>query len=423
MSSTKTLIESFKVAVAAAYPRQIVPQHLPEPPKGRTIVVGAGKAAASMAKAVEEHWPQNALLKGLVVAPYNHGLPTQRITVAEAAHPVPDEKGQSAAKQILSLVQSAQPDDLVLALMSGGGSSLLSLPAPGISIEALRIVTTSLLKSGVPIQQINTVRKHLSAIQGGRLALASKAPVHALIISDVTDDDPANIASGPCAPDPTTFADAVDILKRYKIDAPKSIKAHLASGLMGDIPDTPKPSDYLFNKVENHVIANNRMGLVAAGAYFQQRGITPVLLGDSVTGEAREVAKVYSALARQIRQHGHPFKPPVALISGGETTVTIRGNGRGGRCSEFLLSLIIALQGLQGVYALAADTDGIDGSEGNAGAIATPDSLTRAAALHLSAQALLENNNSYNFFATLNNLVITGPTRTNINDYRAILIT
>jgi hydroxypyruvate reductase len=422
VSTVKTLVDSFKAALAAADPEQIVPKHLPRPPKGRTIVIGAGKAAASMAKAVEDHWPQDAPLEGLVVTRYDHGLPTRRIRVVEAAHPVPDENGELAAKEILALMKSAQPDDLVLALISGGGSSLLSLPMDNVSMADLRSVTKALLKSGAPIQEMNTVRKHLSAIQGGRLASTSKAPMLALIISDVTGDDPTHIASGPCTPDPTTYADAVEILKRYDIDGPASVKAHLAKGLMGEIAETPKPGDTLFERVENRVIGSARLSLTAAMAFFQQRGITPVLLGDSVTGEASEVAKVYGALARQIRQHGHPFKPPVVLISGGETTVTVRGNGRGGRCSEFLLSLAIDLDGLESVYALAADTDGIDGSEDNAGAIATPDSLARANKLGLSAKALLANNDGYGFFAALHDLVITGPTRTNVNDYRAIII-
>ncbi|MES2354212.1 MAG: glycerate kinase [Pseudomonadota bacterium] len=415
-------MESFKVALAAADPQQIIPQHLPTPPKGRTIVVGAGKAAASMAKAVEDHWPQDLMLEGLVVTRYGHSLPTQRIRVIEAGHPVPDEQGEKAAKEILALTQSAQPEDLVLVLVSGGGSSLLSLPAANISIPELRLVTQSLLKSGAPIQDMNTVRKHLSAIQGGRLAVVSKAPVRALIISDVPGDDPTHVASGPCAPDPSTYTDAVEILKRYDIDASASIKTHLAKGLMGEVEETPKPGDLLFSQVENCVVASAHLSLNAAVAFFQQRGITPVLLGDSVAGEAREVAKVYGALTRQIRQHNHPFKTPVALISGGETTVTVRGNGLGGRCSEFLLSLAIDLNKLENVYALAADTDGIDGSEDNAGAIITPDTLTRSRDLGFSAKALLANNNAYSFFASLRDLVITGPTRTNVNEYRAILI-
>ncbi len=422
MPTVKLLLDSFKVALAAADAQEIIPQHLPKPPVGRTIVVGAGKAAAAMAKVVEDHWPNDAPLTGLVVTRYGHGLPTQRIRVIEAAHPLPDEKGERAAKEILALSQSAGPDDLLLALISGGGSSLLSLPAADISMADLRALTKDLLNSGARIEDINTMRKHLSAIQGGRLAAASLAPVLALIISDVTGDAPTHIASGPCAPDATTFTDALAILDRHGIGAPASIKAHLTKGARGEIDETPKPGEALFKRVENRVIASGRQSLAAAAAFFQQHGITPLMLGDSVTGEAREVAKTYAALVRQISRHGHPLKPPVALISGGETTVTVRGDGRGGRCSEFLLALTVALDGMANVYAIAADTDGIDGSENNAGAVSSPDSLQRAQALGISAGALLANNDSYSFFSALQDLVMTGPTLTNVNDYRVIVI-
>ena len=266
------------------------------------------------------------------------------------------------------------------------------------------------------------MRKHLSRIQGGRLAAATRARVLALVISDVTGDDPTHIASGPCSPDPTTFADAQAILKRFGVKAPASIEKHLEAGARGATPETPKPGDPLFGRVEDRVIATAHRSLMTAAAFFQGRGVTPMVLGDSVTGEASEVAKVYGALARQIRQHAHPFKPPVALISGGETTVTLRGTGRGGRCSEFLLSLAVDLDGLQDTWALACDTDGIDGSEDNAGAVLAPDALARAQAAGLVPKALLANNDGYGFFSALDGLVVTGPTRTNVNDYRVILV-
>lgn len=413
---------SFAAALGAADPLRIVPQHLPAPPKGRTLVVGAGKAAAAMALAVEQHWPAAAPLDGLVITRYQHGLLTNRITVIEAGHPVPDAAGEQAAVEILKKVKTLTPQDLLLVLVSGGGSSLLSLPAEGITMADLKQVTRQLLLSGAPIQSMNTVRKHLSAIQGGRLAAVSRAPVLALVISDVTGDDATHIASGPCAPDPTTYQDAIDILERHEVQPPPAIAAHLARGARGEIAETPKPGDRVFGKTENRVIATAQQSLHAAADYFRSHGITPAILGDSVTGEAREVAKVYGALAREIRQHGTPWPAPVALISGGECTVTVRGKGRGGRCAEFLLSLAADLNGASGIHALACDTDGIDGSEDNAGAVLTPDVLKRAARKELHAATLLEQNDAYRFFAATGDLVITGPTRTNVNDYRVILV-
>lgn len=414
--------ESFTAALAAADPLRIVPSHLPAPPKGRTLVVGAGKAAAAMALAVEQHWPATAPLDGLVITRYQHGLLTNRITVIEAGHPVPDAAGEQAAAEILKKVKTLTPQDLLLVLVSGGGSSLLSLPAEGISMADLKQVTKQLLMSGAPIQAMNTVRKHLSMIQGGRLAAASRAPVLALVVSDVTGDDPTHIASGPCAPDPTTYQDAINILERHGVQAPPVIAAHLARGARGEIAETPKPGDRVFAKTENRVIATAQQSLQAAADYFRGHGITPAILGDSVTGEAREVAKVYAALARQIRRHGAPWPAPVALISGGECTVTVRGRGRGGRCAEFLLSLAIDLDSAAGIHALACDTDGIDGSEDNAGALLTPDTLQRATRKQVNAAALLDQNDAYGFFAAINDLVVTGPTRTNVNDYRVILV-
>jgi hydroxypyruvate reductase len=416
------LTESFQAAVGAADPLKILPKYLPQPPAGKTLVVGAGKAAAAMALAVEQHSPGASPLDGIVITRYRHGLLTNRIKVIEAGHPVPDESGEKAAQEILRRAKILVANDLLLVLVSGGGSSLLSLPADGIGMAELKATTKELLRCGAPIQDMNTVRKHISGIQGGRLAAACKARVLALIVSDVTGDDPTHIGSGPCAPDPSTYQDALDIIARYGVKAPVSVVAHLQRGVRGEIAETPKPGDKLFQRVENRVIATAQGSLQAAADYFRAKDIAPAVLGDSVTGEASEVAKVYAALVRQIREHGEPFKPPVALISGGECTVTVRGNGRGGRCSEFLLSLALELGGMPGVYALACDTDGIDGSEDNAGAVLAPDSLARADQAGVSAKKLLANNDGYSFFAGLGDLIVTGPTRTNVNDFRAILV-
>lgn len=407
----RSLLEaSFRAAVAAADPQLIVAPHLPPPPKGRTYVAAAGKAAAAMAAAVEAQW--EGPLNGIAITRYGHGVPTQRIRVVEAGHPVPDEAGEQAARRILESAKALGPDDLLLALLSGGGSSLLSLPAADVPMADLKAVTRQLLKSGAAIQEINTVRKHLSAIHGGRLAAASRAPVVALIISDVTGDDPTHIASGPCAPDPTTYADAREILQRYRVAPPDSVRTRLGHAR----DETPKPGDAVFKHTKNIVIATAHRSLEAAAAVFEREGVTPVILGDTVTGEAAEVAKVMAALVHEVRTHRKPWKPPVALISGGECTVTITGDaGRGGRCAEFLLSLGIETGG---AWAIACDTDGIDGSEDNAGAILTPESMKRGK----DAKALLARHDSYGFFSALGDLVVTGPTRTNVNDYRAIVV-
>ena len=423
---TALMRASFDAAVAAADPLRMLDAHLPAPPRGKVVVVGAGKAAASMALAVERAWP-GVPMEGVVITRYAHGLPTQRIRVVEAGHPVPDEAGEAAAGEILRRAQQLGPDDLLLVLVSGGGSSLLSLPVPAVSMSDLKALTRQLLASGAPIEQMNVVRKHLSQIAGGRLAAAAAArgaQVLALIVSDVTGDAPSDIASGPCAPDPSTYADARDVLRRWKVEPPASIADWLDRGARGDVPETPKAGDPLFARVENRVIATAHRSLEAAAEVFRRAGVTPVILGDTVTGEAREVAKVYAALTREIRAHGAPFAPPVALISGGECTVTLPAgaSGRGGRCTEFLLSLAVELEGVPEVCALAADTDGIDGSEANAGAWLDPNAGRDAQARGVTARAALDAHDAYGFFAAAERLLVTGPTRTNVNDFRVILI-
>jgi len=376
-----------------------------------------------MALAVERHWPADKKLFGIALTRYGHALTLERIRWVEAGHPVPDEAGETAAREMLGAARAIKSVDLLLMLVSGGGSALLSLPVEGVSIADLRGVTRDLLRSGATIQEINAVRKHLSQIQGGRLAAACKAPVLTLVISDVTGDDPTHIASGPCAPDPTTFQDAVDVLNRFDIKPPQAVLKHLIAGLRGEREETPKPGSPVFAKVEYRIIATARRSLEAAAKLFRDNGVEPVILSDAVTGEAKEVAKVMAALAREIRGHGAPFKPPVALLSGGECTVTVRGTGgRGGRCGEFLLALGTELEGIADVHAIAADTDGIDGSENNAGALLAPDSLARARAQGLDPRKSLATNDSYGIFSAVDGLVVTGPTRTNVNDYRAILI-
>lgn len=421
------LLESFRAAVAAADPLEIVASHLPPPHAGgRTLVVGAGKAAASMALAVERAYQGRATLEGLVVTRYAHGLPTEHIRVIEAGHPVPDEAGEQAAADILAQVQSLGPQDRLIVLVSGGGSSLLSLPAEGIPMADLKATTRELLRCGAPITDMNIVRKHVSRIQGGRLAQASRAPVTTLIVSDVAGDDPSAIASGPTVPDPSTYADALAILKRYGASVPATVQSHLERGARGEIAETPKPGDVLFARVDNRMIATAHGSLEAAAALFRRQGIQPVLLGDTVTGEAQEVARVYAALVREIRKYNAPFSAPVVLVSGGECTVTLPSGAseqaRGGRCSEFLLSLAIELDGAADIHAIAADTDGIDGSEDNAGALLGPDSVARGAAAGVSARQQLDAHDAWGFFDAVGDLVVTGPTRTNVNDYRAILI-
>jgi glycerate 2-kinase len=411
------LLDMLQAAITAALPAHCVPPHLPPPPRGRTIVVGAGKASAAMARAVEDNW--SGELSGLIVTRYGHAVPTRCIEIVEAAHPVPDEAGRAVAERILRMVQGLTEDDLVLCLISGGGSALLALPAPGLTLEDKQAVNKALLRSGAAIGEMNCVRKHLSAIKGGRLALAAApARIVTLMISDVPNDDAAVIASGPTVADPTTAADALAILAKYRIDGPPSVLAHLRRG----DDETPKPGDERLARVDNRIIATPLQSLEAAAAIARAAGIAPLILSDSIEGEARDVALVHAAIVRHCARHGQPGAPPCAILSGGETTVTVRGTGRGGRNAEFLLALAVALDGLPGIDALAADTDGIDGTEDNAGAVLAPDSLARAAARGVSAKALLADNDGYGFFSALDDLVVTGPTFTNVNDFRAILV-
>ena len=407
----------FDVAVAAAKPETCLPPHLPHPPKGRTIVVGAGKASAAMARALENAWP--GPLSGLVVTRYDHAVPCQHVEIVEAAHPVPDEVGQAAAVRILQLGRELGPDDLLLCLISGGGSALLALPAPGLALTDKQAVNKALLRSGATITELNCVRKHLSAIKGGRLAAAAApAEVVALVISDVPGDDVAAIASGPTVADPTSFADARAILEKYAIETPPAVRDHLARAE----DETPKPGDPRLEHARAELIATPRMMLEAVAAAAREAGVEPVILGDAIEGEAREVATVHGGIALSVARHGHPAKPPAVLLSGGETTVTVQGSGLGGRNAEFLLALADYLDGAPHIFAIACDTDGIDGSEDNAGAIIAPDTLGRARAAGLDAKARLADNDGYGFFAALGDLVMTGPTLTNVNDFRAILI-
>lgn len=412
------LRQMFDAAIASALPERCLPPHLPDPPRGRTVVVGAGKAAAAMARAVEDHWP--GPLEGLVVTRYGHRVDTRRIEVVEAAHPVPDLAGREAAERILSGVRGLGADDLVLCLISGGGSALMALPAPGLSLHDKQAINRALLRCGANIGEMNCVRKHLSAIKGGRLAAAAApARVVTLLISDVPGDDPAVIASGPTVPDPTTFADACAILRKYDIREPRAALDHLEAAA----EETPKPGDPRLARCETRMIAAPQLALEAAAAVARAAGVAPLILGDAIEGESRDVALVHAGIARQVRRHGQPIPRPCVLLSGGETTVTVRGGGRGGRNVEFLLALAVALDGAPGVYALAGDTDGIDGAEERAGAVVAPDTLARAAALGIDAKVALADNDGHGFFEKLGDAVITGPTLTNVNDFRAILLT
>ena len=397
-------------ALASAQPAQCLAPHLPEPPAGRTVVVGAGKAAATMARAVEDHWA--GPLEGLVVTRYGHRVPTARIEVVEAAHPVPDAGGREAAARILSLAEGLSADDLALCLISGGGSALLTLPAPGIALADKQAMTGALLRSGAAIDEINCVRKHLSAIKGGRLGAACHpARVVSLLISDVAGDDPAVIGSGPTVPDPTTFADALAVLRKYGIAEPAALIRHLEGG--GE--ETPKQGDPRLADAETRMVATPAMALAAAAEAAREAGYEPVILGDALEGEARELAREHAGLARDAA-------PGTVLLSGGEVTVTVTGAGRGGPNAEYALALALALDGAPGIFATACDTDGIDGTEDNAGALVTPDTLARAREAGEDAAARLGANDGYGFFARLGDLVMTGPTLTNVNDFRAILV-
>lgn len=412
------LVGSFLAAVAAADPARCLPGHLPAPPRGRTLVVGGGKAAASMAAAVEANWPTDAPLSGLVVTRYQHALPTRRIEVVEASHPLPDGRGEAAALRMLEMAGKLGPDDLLLALISGGGSSLLAAPVEGVSLKELRRVTKALLGAGATIHDINTVRKHLTRLSGGRLAQATgPAQGLALIISDVVGDDPSDIASGPCAPDSTTCRDALDRLQQFRIAVPEGVRRHLESCAAAPASDTPTRGDACFARFENRVIATAAGSLHAAARHFEQHGVQAIVISESVSGDAQAVAKQHAALTRALRR-----ARPLALISGGETTVSLSPvHGRGGRNCEYLLSLALALHDTP-AWAIACDTDGIDGNGDNAGALVAPDTLRRARALGLDPEKSLAAHDSHAFFSGLGDLVTSGPTRTNVNDYRALLL-
>lgn len=404
-------------AIAAAQPARCVPPFLPPPPNGKLIVVGAGKASAAMAKAVEDHWPGR--LEGVVVTRYGYDVPCARIEIVRAAHPVPDSAGFSAAQRILALTQSAGPDDTVLCLLSGGGSALLPLPLPSLTLEDKQKISRALLTSGATISEMNTVRRHLSAIKGGRLAAAAyPAKLVTLLISDVPTDNPADIASGPTVADVTTCDDALAVLRHYDIDVPPAVLAALHSPQA----ETVKPGDPRLERAEAKIIAAPQMALEAAACTARAAGIPVHILGDSIEGEASDVGKAMAGIARQVADRSQPFVPPCVLLSGGETTVTVRGNGRGGRNVEFLLALGIALNGHPGISALAADTDGVDGTEEIAGAILTPDTLSRARIAGIRPRKALADNDGHGFFGALGDAIVTGPTLTNVNDFRAILI-
>jgi glycerate 2-kinase len=411
------LRELFQAAVAAADPATLIPRWLPARPKGRTIVVGAGKASASMAAAFESSW--DAPLQGLVVTRYGYAVPCRRIEIVEASHPVPDAAGFAAAARMLALVKGLGPEDLVIALISGGGSALLTLPAAGLTLEDKQQINQRLLRSGADIAEMNCVRKHLSAIKGGWLAAAaSPARVVSLIISDVPGDDPGVIASGPTIGDPTSFADALRVVQKYGIESPERVTAHLRRAAV----ETPKPGDVRFKGHEHHLIATPQQALEAAARVAASAGVTPLILSDSFEGEAREVAKVVAAMARQVVRYQQPLPAPCVLLSGGETTVTVRGQGQGGRNVEFLLALALQLNGLPEVHALAADTDGVDGQAEVAGGVIDPSTLARAQSLGIDSAARLAANDAHPYFAALGDQVITGPTFTNVNDFRAVLI-
>jgi hydroxypyruvate reductase len=418
MEAKELLTAMFEAAIAAAQPDKCVPPHLPPAPSGRLLVIGAGKASAAMARAVERSWPGR--LEGLVVTRYGYAVPCERIEIVEAAHPVPDAAGERAAARMLEMVRGLSPDDTVLCLMSGGGSSLLPLPLPGITLEDKQLVNRALLASGASISEMNCVRRHLSGIKGGRLAAACHpARVVTLLISDVPGDQPFDIASGPTVADPSTCADALDIVRRYRIALPPHVRELLESGA----GESVKPGDPRLAGHELHFVATPQMALEAAARVAQEAGVAVHILGDSLEGEAREVGKVMAGMALQVARRGQPFAAPCVLLSGGETTVTVRGDGRGGRNVEFLLAAAIALRGEPGVHGLAGDTDGVDGVEEIAGACFSPDTLARAFEREMRPMQSLDRNDGHGFFQALGDSVVTGPTLTNVNDFRALLIT
>jgi hydroxypyruvate reductase len=407
----------FSAAIEAAQPEHCVPPHLPAVPKGRLVVLGAGKASAAMAQAVERHW--RGPLTGLVVTRYGYAVPCERIEIVEAAHPVPDEAGLVAARRIMDLAKGLTAEDTVLCLISGGGSALLALPLEGVTLEDKQAVNRALLKSGATISEMNCVRRHLSAIKGGRLAAACHpARVLTLLISDVPGDNPCDIASGPTVADPTTCLDALAIVRRYGIELPAAVRAALESG--GG--ESVKPGDARLSTSETKMIATPQMALEAAAVVAREAGVTPCILGNAIEGEARDVGKVMAGMARQVAQYGQPVAAPCVLLSGGETTVTVRGTGRGGRNVEFLLALGIALEGQPGIHAIAGDTDGVDGQEEIAGAVLAPDTLARAWENGIRPIDSLQDNDGHGFFSALGDSVVTGPTLTNVNDFRAVLV-
>lgn len=418
MTDPKSFLTAiFNAAVAAADPAKTIRDHLPAKPKGRTIVIGAGKGSAQMAAAFEKVW--DGPIEGLVVTRYGYGAKCERIEIIEAAHPVPDAAGLEASRRLLEKVRGLTEDDLVVALISGGGSALLPSPAAGLTLADEIAVNEALLASGAPIAAMNTIRKHVSTIKGGRLAAAAHpARVVSLVVSDIPGDNPALVASGPTVPDLGTREDALASIAAYGMKLPASVMAHINS----PAADAPSPVDPRFARNEVHLIASAGVSLEAAAAEARCQGIEAVILSDSIEGEAREVGSVHAAIAREVATRNRPFGKPVLILSGGETTVTLRAKGKGGRNSEFLLAFAIAIGGLEGVHALAADTDGIDGSEDNAGAFADGSTVSRMRAAGVDSKAMLAGNNAWTAFNAVGDLFVPGPTGTNVNDLRAILV-
>lgn len=418
MTDPKTFLTSiFNAAVAAADPEKTIRNHLPAKPKGRTIVIGAGKGSAQMAAAFEKVW--DGPIDGLIVTRYGYGARCERIEIIEAAHPVPDAAGLEASRRLLEKVRGLSADDLVVALISGGGSALLPSPAPGLTLADEIAVNEALLASGAPIAAMNTIRKHISTIKGGRLAgAAHPARVVSLVVSDIPGDNPALVASGPTVPDTGSRADALASIAAYGMSLPDAVMAHIQSAAA----DAPRSDDPRFAGNQVHLIASAGVSLEAAAAAAKRQGLEAVILSDSIEGEAREVGGVHAAIAREVATRNRPFEKPMLILSGGETTVTLRAKGKGGRNSEFLLAFAIGIDGLSGIHALAADTDGIDGSEDNAGAFADGATVARMRAAGVDAKAMLAGNNAWTAFNAVGDLFVPGPTGTNVNDLRAILV-